>query len=113
VGHTFFGDLFLRDTESGEYAVLTSSTLELVVTGEVEASSFEEHTLANPAVVHELLRPGDAAAIARRVGAPAPGEALFPVPFPAIGGAGTLESFRRGGLREHLAIVAQALDGPD
>jgi hypothetical protein len=40
VGHTFFGDLFLRSHDTREYAILIVSTLELAETGEVEEVGF-------------------------------------------------------------------------
>ena len=87
VGHSLFGDLFLRASESGEYAVLIACTLELLDTGVVEEREFREQFLADPAIVRELLRPEDAAAITCRVGI-GRSEALIPVPIPAIGGSG-------------------------
>lgn len=109
VGHSFFGDLFLRNTSTGEYAILLVSKLELVETGEIESNEFELRILGNSEVIGSLLRPDDAAAIASRVGTLLPGEAYFPVPLPALGGSGELNTFEKGGLLEYLAIVAQSI----
>jgi hypothetical protein len=109
VGHSFFGDLFLRDPETKECGILIASTLEIVDTGEVDEHGFREQILTNPEIVQTMLRPGDAAALARRLGMPALGEAFIPVPIPALGGSGDLSTFEKGGLREYLAIVAQSM----
>jgi hypothetical protein len=111
VGHSLFGDLFLRDPNTGEYAILLVTTLELVDTGEFEECKFREQILANPEVVHTLLRPEDVAVLARRFGLPAIGEVFIPAPLPVLGGSGTLDTFEKGGLREYLAIVAQSIGG--
>jgi hypothetical protein len=111
VGQSFFGDLFLRDPVTGEYAILVASRLELVDTGEVEELEFRERILGNAEVIRTLLRPEDAAAIARRLGTPSEGEALYPVPLPALGGSGDVVTFQKGGLWEYLSIVAQTGTG--
>jgi hypothetical protein len=111
VGQSFFGDLFLRDPDTGEYAILVASTLELVDTGEVKELEFRERILGNAEVIRTLLRPEDAAAIAGRLGIPSQGEALYPVPLPALGGSGDVGTFQKGGLWEYLGIVAQTLAG--
>lgn len=109
VGHTFFGDLFLREPDTGEYAILLASHLELVDTGETDELGFKEQLLANPEVVRCLLRPDDAMTLVQRLGTPGKGEAFFPVPLPALGGSGALETFDKGGLWEYLAIVVQSV----
>ena len=110
-GHSYFGDLFLRDPGTGEYAILIASTLELAETGEVDEAGLREQILTNPEVVKTLLRLDQAAALVDLLGSPASGEAFFPVPLPALGGSGELSTFQRGGLREYLAVVAQSIGG--
>jgi hypothetical protein len=110
-GHSFFGDLFLRDPATGEYAVLVAATLELEETGEVDEDGLRGQILANPEVVRRLLRPEEAAALVQRLGTLGAGEAFFPVPLPAFGGSGDLATFQPGGLWEYLAIVAQSVGG--
>jgi hypothetical protein len=108
-GHTAFGDLFLRDPRTGEYAVLTSSRLELIETGETNRAGFREQILENPGVIDELLRPADVAVLRARLGEPGEGLVFFPVPLSAIGGSGRLETYDRGGLWEFLDITARIL----
>ncbi len=109
VGHSLFGDLFLRDSQTGEFAILLASALELVNTGEVEEDGFREQILGNPEVERTLLRPNDVAVLVRQLGAADRELVFFPVPLPALGGSGELDTFQKGGLREYLAIVAQSL----
>jgi hypothetical protein len=110
-GHSFFGDLFLRDPGNGEYAILIASTLELMETGEADEAGLREQILANPKVVKTLLRPDDVAALVERLGSPCRYEAFFPVPLPALRGSGDSATFQRGGLWEYLAVVAQSISG--
>jgi len=108
VGHGAFGDLFLRDVSTGEYAILVTATLEVVDTGETDEQGFRE-LLANPDVGRTLLRPADADAIARRVGLLDQGEVFLPVPLRALGGSGELDTYQRGGLWEYVSIATQSL----
>jgi hypothetical protein len=108
-GHSFFGDLFLRDPGTGEYAIVIASNLELEETGEVDEAGLRGQILANPDVVNALLRPDDAAVLVGRLGALSRCEVFFPVPLPALGGSGDLATFQRGGLWEYLAVVARSV----
>jgi hypothetical protein len=111
VGHSFFGDLFLRDSGTREYAILVALTLELVDTGEVEERGFREQILSNPEVLRTLLRSQEVVALVRRLGAPRQAEAFIPVPLPALGGSGEVGTMQIGGLWEYLGIVAQLIGG--
>jgi hypothetical protein len=108
-GHTFFGDLFLRDPDTHEYAILIAATLELSETGEVDEEGIRGQILANPEVVRTLLRPNDVGTLVCRLGTPDFNEAFFPVPLPALGGSGDAATFERGGLWEYLAVVSQSI----
>jgi len=109
VGNSLFGDLFLRDSGTGEYAILIVSTLELVDTGEIDEAGFREQILGNPEVVRTLLRPNDVAELAQRLGAPDRGAVFYPVPIPALGGPGEIATFQKGGLREYLGVIGQTV----
>jgi hypothetical protein len=60
-----------------------------------EDRRFRERLLGNTEVVPTLLRPEDAVAAVREVGALTYCEALFSAPLPAIGGLGALKTLER------------------
>ena len=113
VGCSNFGDLFLRDPELGEFAILVVSTVELVDTGEVTEVGFRQQLLTNAEVVRTLLRPDAASTIAERIGNLQPGEVFIPVPHPSIGGSGALSSFEKGGVREYVSWLIQFTNDVD
>jgi hypothetical protein len=104
-----FGDLFLRDATTGEYAILVTESFEVVDTGETDETGFRETILANPDVHRTLLRAADANTVALRLGSPRHEEIFIPVPLPALGGSGQLDTYQRGGLWEYLSIAVQSL----
>jgi hypothetical protein len=108
-GHSYFGDLFLRDPRSGEYAILLNQKLELVASGELERSGFRQQILENSDVVAQVLRPADLVTLMERLGEPGEDVVFFPVPLPCLGGSAELRTYDRGGMWEYLAIVAQSL----
>lgn len=57
VGHTHFGDLFLKNLESGELAVTTQGTCTLFDSGYFEESEFPAEYLQSVGIVEHLLRP--------------------------------------------------------
>jgi hypothetical protein len=109
VAHTHFGDLYLRDPESLEFAVLLQGTGTLFNTGFFDESEFRNEYLAHAEIVQAVLRPADVAALENRLGRLASGEAYFPVPIPALGGTDDLTTYERGGLWEYVSFVVQTL----
>jgi hypothetical protein len=109
VGHSLFGDLFLRNPDTKEYAILLVTTLELVGTGEISEGGFKEQILNNTDVVRKLFRPDDVEVLRQRIGFLDQCEAFFPVPLPVLGGSGKLDTYGKGGLWEYLGIVAQSI----
>lgn len=107
VGHTRFGDLFLRNKETGEYAIFLTVTAELEQTGETDESGFREQILGNPEVVRTVLRPREIEKLTDRLGALGEMEVFFPVPFPALGGSGELATYEKGGLWEYASLMDQ------
>jgi hypothetical protein len=56
-----------------------------------------------------FFRESDVALLTERLGALQREECFFPVPYPAIGGSGKLETYRRGDAWVHLDIYAQTI----
>ena len=89
--------------------MLLSQKLEVVATGEFEQPGFRRQVLENADVVTQVLRPNDLVEHRGRLGEPSVDLVFFPVPLPCLGGSGNLHTYDRGGIWEHLAIVAHSL----
>jgi hypothetical protein len=107
VGHTDFGDLFLRCPATGEYAILVAENLSLESTGYLTMNEFITELLGHEMVRADLIRGKDLEYIERRIGPLGNGQVYFPVPVPALGGNGNLNSYDRGDLWTYLSIMAQ------
>src|SRR4051812_47208866 len=60
-GHTSFGDVFLLDPDSGQYAVLCPVTGERFPTSCHDRDTFLSEFLADPGIVERFARPKDVA----------------------------------------------------
>jgi len=109
VGHTDFGDLFLRCPVTGEYAVLIAENFSLEPTGYMTENEFISDLLGQEIVRADLLRVGDIENLKLRIGPLGNGQVYFPVPVPALGGSGNLNSYDCGDLWVYLKIMAQTL----
>lgn len=109
VGHTHFGDLFLRNPATGELGVLTQGTCTLFDTGYFDDQEYRTEYLATPGIVEHVLRPADVAQLERRLGQLAPLQVFLPVPIRALGGSDELDTYEPGGLWEYLSFVMQTI----
>ena len=106
VGYTAFGDFFLLDPSSQQYAVLYTIGPELVPIDFFGAESFRGF-LADPGVVNELGRPEKVAALELLCGPLNPDEVYIPVPYPFLGGSGELDTYSRGNVWTFADLVGQ------
>jgi hypothetical protein len=106
VGITSFGDFFLRDPASGEYAILQPLEAEMNSIGFDDEDGLAEF-LSNPDIVKEVLRPKDVAALEKRLGTLGPEEVFFPVPYPCLGGSGKLSTYDKGDAWVFAEIAGQ------
>ena len=106
-GYTSFGDLFLIDPTSGQYAVLCPLTGERFPTSCHDAETFRNGLLADPEIIDRFARPDDVAELCERVGALGDEEVYIPCPYPFLGGSGELTTYQKGRLWEFLHLVGQ------
>jgi hypothetical protein len=109
LGYTHFGDLFLRDPDTDEFAVLLQGTSTLFDTGYFEESEFRNEYLRNPDMIEHVIRPSHVEALERRLGQLDAGQVFIPVPIPAFGGSDELTTYDRGGVNEYLSFLFQSL----
>jgi hypothetical protein len=105
VGHTSFGDVFLVDPESGQYAVLCPLSGERFPTSCYDRHTFLDKFLADPDIKERFARPDDVKHLRRRLGRLKNEEVYIPCPYPFIGGTGELSTYEKGGLWEFIQLV--------
>jgi hypothetical protein len=104
-GHTSFGDIFLLDPDSGQYAVLCPLTGQRFPTSCYDRESFVSSFLADPDIIERFSRPADEKKLRRRLGPVGNEEVYIPCPYPFVGGSGELSTYQKGGLWEFIELV--------
>ncbi len=104
VGYTYFGDFFLRDPKTGQYALLFPFTPEIVPLEHFDEASFAAF-LDKPHVADGFLRPKDLEALEARLGPLDEDQIYIPEPYPFIGEQSTLESYTKGDVWIFATIV--------
>ena len=107
VGHTAWGDFFLRNPDTGQFAVLYAFDPELVPLSFVELELFVSGYLAAPQVQDHLIRPERLAAVEARLGPLKPSEVFIPEPYPFLGGGCEPESYAKGSVWTFIDLVGQ------
>jgi Domain of unknown function (DUF1851) len=108
VGFTAFGNFFLRNPATGQYAVLYTIGPELVPTNFQSSENFQSAFLSDEGIIRHLGRPSDVAALESRLGSLAPNQVYFPVPYPFLGGSGELDTFDKGDVWVFADLVGQS-----
>lgn len=103
-GYTSFGNVFLRDPENGQYAVLCPISGERFPSDIFDADTFRNVFLNEPDIVERFARPDDVEKLERRLGPLAYEEVYIPL-LPWLGGSGDLSEYSRGGLWTFLEMV--------
>lgn len=104
-----FGHLLVCSESLDRFAVIVTDHPELIQLKSTDMRDFTENFLGDPSVRESLFRASDFVALATRLGELLPDECYYPVPYPAIGGSGSLGTYERGNAWVHLEIYAQAL----
>jgi hypothetical protein len=104
-GHTSFGDVFLRDPDSGQYAVLCPLTGERFPTSCYDRKTFLNRFLGDPGIIERFARPTDVEQLRQRLGSLENEEVYIPCPYPFVGGSGELSTYQKGGLWEFIELV--------
>lgn len=106
-GHSYLGHLFLW-SPAGHYGIAYPYLCRFKDYGHYETpTDFQQAVLQDPYVSSAIFRSDQIPALSARLGAPAPGQVYFPVPYEILGGSGDLETYDRGDLRVWASIVAQ------
>jgi hypothetical protein len=106
-GYTAFGNFFLLDPTTQQYAVLYTIGPELVPTNFLGSEAFASQFLTDAGIVQHLGRPDDVAALEERLGPLAPDEVFIPEPYPFLGGSGELNTFGKGNVWVFADLVGQ------
>jgi hypothetical protein len=105
-GYTAFGDVFLRDSSSGQYGLLFPLREHLEPLDQQSLNDLQR-LLATPVVVEKLLRLADLEILESRLGPLQASQVYFPVPYPFIGGSGALDTYDKGDVWAFLELVGQ------
>ena len=104
-----FAHLFACSADSSRFAVVVTERPELVELNSLNMDAFISEFLDNERVRQEFFRQGDSQLLAERLGPLAQDECFYPVPYPAMGGSGALETYERGDAWIHLEIYGQTI----
>ena len=105
IGFTFFGDFFLRNSETKQFAILYTIDPELVPLEIDKLDLFEEQYLLHATPQETLLKPERIAAIERRIGKLAANQVYIPEPYPFLGGDCSVESYSKGDVWVYAELV--------
>ena len=111
VGYSALGDLFVRDPDTNEYAVvyLHRHGFPAKRYGPYDSvDRFESEVLEDPAFVDYCLKPDSVRQLAERVGELGDSEVYFPVPFPCLGGSGELSTYSKGNVWVYFDLLGQS-----
>ena len=108
-GFSSFGDLFLCSSDGTRFALLRTERPELIELNFRNEAEFKAQLLQEPEVLRSVFRAGDHNALVARLGPPSAEDCFYPVPYPAIGGSGALETYQSGNIWAHLDLYAQVL----
>lgn len=105
-GHTAFGDVFVRDSQSGQFGLLFPFREHLEPLDQRSVADLQR-LLEAPVVMEKLLRLDDLATLESRLGPLRPNQVYFPVPYPFIGGSGALDTYDKGDVWVFVELVGQ------
>ena len=107
-GYTSFGNFFLVDPNTRQFAVLYTIAPELLPTQFVGGDSFRTGFLTDPGIIAHLGRPDDIAILAKRLGTLDADEVYIPCPYPFLGGkTRDLDSYQKANVWTFVDLVGQ------
>lgn len=108
-GFSPFAHLFVCAPTEDLFAVIVTERPELIELNMSSRDDFISQFIGNAKVRTEFFREPDYLQLSEKLGALTEAECLYPVPYPAMGGSGKLESYQRGNIWVHLDIFGQTL----
>ena len=110
VGYTYLGDVFLRNSKTGQFAILFTIGPELVSLDIYSFPEFEKSFLSHSEAIRTILQKQKLDLIEGRLGKLDGDEIYIPVPFPFMGGDRSIESYKKGNLFTYLDLVGGLQD---
>ena len=105
VGYSFLGDVFLRNSKSGQFAILFTINPELVALDFHSFADFKDGFLSNKKVECSVFQKKKLDEINNILGNVSDGETYIPVPYPFLGGDCSIGSYKKGKLFTFLDLV--------
>jgi len=109
-GYTYLGDVFLRNSKTGQFSILFTIGPELVPLDIHSFSELEKSFLSHPEAIRTIFQKEELDLIEARLGNLADDEIYIPVPFPFMGGDRSIGSYKRGNLFTYLDLVGGLQD---
>lgn len=107
-GYTAFGNFFLVDPDTQQFAVLYTIAPELVPTQFFGDESFRTGFLTDSGIIAHLGRPDDLAVLETRLGKLGADEVFVPCPYPFLGGkTRDLDSYQKVNVWTFVDLVGQ------
>lgn len=108
-GHSAFGHLFVSNEDQSFLAVIVTERPEFIELKLNSVQSFKDDFLKNEGVLRDFFGVDRYGQLVERLGEPLEAECYFPVPYPASGGSGALDSYQKGNIWVHLDIYGQMI----
>ena len=109
MGHSLLGHAFLRDSKSGEFAVLYPFRQAYKQYGKFsDLSEFKSSILDDSGFTEYVLLPSHVELISTRLGPISVDQVYIPLPYPHLGGDESPETYAIGKFREFMILVASS-----
>lgn len=109
-GYSCLGHVFLRNSASGQCAVLFTLNPELVPLGMNSITGFVDSFLAHPEAKRTVLQEEKLTEIEARLGPLAQDEIFISVPFPFMGGDSSIASYKKGNFFTYMELLGGLQD---
>lgn len=108
IGYSVLGHFLVRDSDTGEYAVIHPFKVAAKSYGRfTTVEAFEKAVLKEPGFQSYVFMPEHVAAIRRRLGALAKHQIYIPEPYPFLGGSEAPETYGKGDVWVFANILGQ------
>jgi len=108
-GFSAFAHLFICSEDKTTLAVVVTERPEFVELNMTSIEAFTETFLKNTRVLSDFFHSERYSLLVERLGTLSDAECFFPVPYPAVGGSGALDSYQKGNIWVHLDLYAQMI----
>ena len=109
-GFSRFAHLFVCSSLGNKFAIVVTDQPELIPLNMSTREAFISQFLRSAEARSSFFREADYLLLTCTIGSADEEECFYPVPYPAIGGSGKLDTYRRGNVWVHLDLYAQILE---